>query len=267
MKDIAFALLTFLAGLVVAHYYFIRSTRTRLTPYMLGFGRALETLSEVRHRLTVQLDGVEVKHLHFARVLFVNDGDRAIRGSATPLRILLPEPIRLVEFAVLYARPAGLVYKASSQELSDGSTAIDIEFPLLNKEDALLVRVLWDGEVSLDTWKFQISSEGLPPLLTPQDIPPLLFSAEEGQPLPINWKHVGAGAAITLFAAALAIAVTLRMFSDDLVTLKDYSEYLGQLLFFLTIATASGFFTYGAGIYWPNAARRFYIPSEIRKSL
>ena len=269
MKDIALALATFIAGIVVTHYYFIRSTRTRLTPYVLGFGRALETLNEVRHRLTVKLDGIEVKHLHFARLLFVNDGDRAIRGTATPLRILLPQSARFVEVAVVYARPSELVYKISNTELPDGSTAIDIQFPLLNTEDALLVRVLWDGEVALDAWRFQISSEGLPPLLSPK-LPPyhfMLSSGQEEEQLRVNWKHVRLGATITILAVAFSVVVTLRMLADELATFKDYMDYLGPLFLFLMVAAGGGLFTYAAGIYWPKIGRRFHIPDEIKKSL
>lgn len=64
--------------------------------------------------------------------------------------------------------------------IDDSKTTVCIEFPLLNKDDFFIIRLLLKGEIDPDNLKFTISADELPPELPVLRLPYDMITTEEG---------------------------------------------------------------------------------------
>jgi hypothetical protein len=158
------------ATIVVGRYYFLRSFNKRLTPYIQIASPLLEGIdSTVRESLKIHYRGVEVLNLFQLEIVFINDGDRAIRDCLEPLSLHLPKGIKVLDAVVLDVHPEERVVTTKTREATNGSTTvpvIDFDFKLLNKGEYFRVKLLTDGLFNIEELKFYITADDLPPLIT-----------------------------------------------------------------------------------------------------
>jgi len=158
VNDLVISLGSLIVGIVasvwVSAYYFRRSLTKSLTPYVQFTSKPLQGISaDVRKALQVTYAGVPVEDFYEVQFLVANTGDKAIRDLIEPLSLAVPEKCTLLNASVVHAEPTGL---KTLLTIPEDRRSISIDFPLLNKGDFFVLKVLLNGAPKLEELKFSI---------------------------------------------------------------------------------------------------------------
>lgn len=161
MKEFLFLVAGVVATLIVSHYYFRRTVAKSLTPF-LHFSTALfrGIAPEVREALRIEYHGVAVEELMEVQFLIANTGERAISNVLAPLKVGLPENCFVVDATLLHISPPERQINVAKTEQE-----VTFDFPLLNRREFFLARLLLRGEAFPNSFTFTITAEDLPATL------------------------------------------------------------------------------------------------------
>ena len=203
MNDLVVSLGSLIVGVVasvwVSAYYFRRSLTKSLTPYVQFSSKPFQGISaDVRKALQVTYAGVAVEDLYEVQFVIANTGDKAIRDLIEPLALAVPEKSVLLDAAVLHAEPQELKTKL---KIPEDRRSIFIDFPLLNRGDFFVLKVLLNGAPKLEELKFSILVDELPRQLPAQR---LEFDAiANSKKREMSFPLLGFGLVMILFGLAL----------------------------------------------------------------
>lgn len=203
MSDLVVSLGSLILGVVasvwVSAYYFRRSFTKSLTPYVHFSSKPFQEISaDVRKALQVTYAGVKVEDLHEVQFVIANTGDKAIRDLIEPLVLAIPETSALLDALVLHAEPAEL---KTMLKIPENRRSVSIDFPLLNKGDFFVLKVLLNGAAKLEELKFSILVDELPRQLPAERIEfdAITSSTKREMIFPL----LGIGLVVVLFGLAL----------------------------------------------------------------
>lgn len=204
-----------IATVVVAHYYFRRTTRKSLGVYEILSTQIFAGIEKsVRDQLKFTFRGHEVQDLQQVEFLIANDGERAISHVIEPLRHDLATKAKLLDASILYRHPESLKVDIRTVQIPNGSTSIIFDFPLLNKGDFFLVKLLLSGRAKSKDFAFRIIADDLPRSLSATWLPSNAFSERKFE---IVWSAVATGFAVAgLLAWLIWILYSLYKFRPEL---------------------------------------------------
>lgn len=157
------------ATVLVSRYYFNRSTDKSLTPY-LDFGSQL--LSgidpEVKKDLSIKYQDVEVDDLLQIQYLVANTGEKPIRDIIQPLSLTIPDEGVILDASLLHIHPEG---RNVELNVDENKRQVQFLFPLLNKGEFFIVKLLIKGSPNKKDIEFTISVDDLPPKLVVERLP------------------------------------------------------------------------------------------------
>lgn len=104
--------------------------------------------------------------------LIANNGERAISNVIEPLRLDLPQGAQLLDVSVLHQSPKNLQATIQTKDTGEGSKSVFFQFPLLNKGDFFLVKLLISGKVHRKDIVFKILADDLPRSISSQWLSP-----------------------------------------------------------------------------------------------
>jgi hypothetical protein len=204
------ALLGIVATVIVGRYYFLRTVDKRLSAYIHLASPVLAGIDpSVRQVLKTYYRDVEVVDLFQLQFLVANEGERAIRDLIEPLTLELPMEVKLLDATVLHIHPKERVVGVSTKDKGNNggkTTFIECTFPLLNKGDFFLVKLLLDGVLDYSNLEFRITVDDLPPIIKPSWLP---FSIDSSKEPRIDWLAVLFGVFLLLVSLASAFATFL----------------------------------------------------------
>lgn len=202
------------ATVLVSRYYFKRSVDKSLIPYLDFSTQLLSGIDpEVKKDLSISYQGVEVKDLYQVQYLIANTGEKPIRDVIKPLELIIPEDQgAILDSSLIHVYPEGREVKL---EISDDKKTVKFLFPLLNKGDFFIVKLLVKGSLSKEKIKFNITSEDLPPCLNVQRLPREKVAIEDDTD---SESRVDKAALITgLVCLFLAIPPIYLTYQTDLI--------------------------------------------------
>ncbi len=134
MNDLALSLGSLIVGIVasvwVSAYYFRRSMRKSLTPYIQFYSSPFKGIDpDVKKALQITYQGTPVDDLFEIQFLVANTGDKAIRDVIEPLSFSVPESCELLDASLLHLDPAELKVNLA---ISEDRRSFKMNFPLLN---------------------------------------------------------------------------------------------------------------------------------------
>lgn len=190
------------ATVVVSHYYFRRSMNKRLSIYALMSNRVFSGIdASVRSHLKFLFHDEEISELQQIELIVANDGDRAISNCIQPLRFQLPESIKILDASILHKSPNELdvsMIRGSSEAIGH---FLEFDFPLLNKGDFFLVKLLLDGKLPIREMQFQVQADDLPRTIKPEWLPDGATSTSKRK---VEWAGVIAGSVLLVPCAVMA---------------------------------------------------------------
>lgn len=136
-----------------------------------------------------------------AQFLIANTGERAIHDVIEPLTLALPDNCSLLDASLLHISPAD-----RRITLNKSDREIRFEFPLLNRREFFLVRLLIQGKVSPPDFVFTITADDLPPRLRTAFLPP--DSVGTSQKQEFSWGNLIAAIVFGIFGVAFAIIIS-----------------------------------------------------------
>lgn len=152
-----------IATIIVSRHYYRRSVDMELTPFIQLQSNVLSHIDkEVKSDLHIEYKGVKVENLQQLQFLIANTGERVIRDTIKPLRLSLPQDIEIMDAAILYVAPNG---REVTLNTSKPANSIEISFPLLNKDEFFILKLLLNGAPSSSDLRFTIVADDLPPQL------------------------------------------------------------------------------------------------------
>lgn len=172
MEEIALAIFGIVAGTVVSHYYYRKSTLKQLSVYKWLSARIFSGIDpDVRHQLHFTFRGEEVDDLHQLEFLVANDGERAISNIIEPLTMHLPPGIRVLDASIIYRQPNE--FAAEIEVFAEPKTppAIRLIFPLMNKGEFIFVKLLLGGALRSKDVEFRLLADDLPRSLKFKHLP------------------------------------------------------------------------------------------------
>jgi hypothetical protein len=188
-----------LATVAVGRYYYIRSMKKSITPYLVLNTRVFAGIDEeVRKELHFSFKGKEVKELQFLEFLVVNDGERAISNLIEPLKLSFPPGHRIMDASLLHRDPDSLKISLRIIHQDDNASQLEAVFPLLNKDEYFLVKLLVSGFVPSKDLRFSLLADDLPRSLKAKSLP--LASLQQPTKR-IDWASLSAGLVFLLLCA------------------------------------------------------------------
>lgn len=195
------------ATVLVSHYYYRRSTLKSLKVYLILNSRVFAGIEPaVRQELHFSFRGDEVAELQHIEFLVANDGERAVSGLIEPLRLTLPDGVRVLDASILHRSPEALQAAVDAGGAADSPAGLIITFPLLNKGDFFAVKLLLSGRVQLEALKFTVLADDLPRSINAEWLPPTARSEPGSR---IEWSAVATGLVFMLLAAGIGHSLYL----------------------------------------------------------
>lgn len=189
------------ATVAITHYYFRRTTKKSLGIYKLLISHTFTGIEqELREQLRFTYQNKEIEDLLQIEFIVANDGEKAISNVIEPLRFTLPEGVQLLNASVLHRHPNSLDASIELDAGEENSDTISFRFPLLNKGDFFVVKLLLNGQLESDNLEFSLLADDLPRSLRMRWIPPSAFHQRKLRP---EW------AAITVGLIPVGLAVWL----------------------------------------------------------
>lgn len=205
MQDLLIALISAIIGIAVtfwvARYYFLRTVDKKLTPYIQIASPLLADVDEsVRSDLKIFYRDVEVSDLYELQFIVINEGERPVRDIISPLTLELPKDAELLDVKLLYVYPEGRAIEPEWKPKIQST--VKFLFPLLNKGDFFVAKLLLRGLLNPGDLKFRITVDDLPPVLQTEQVPFRKPSSASKPEYGIIWKYVGLAIFILLFAVS-----------------------------------------------------------------
>ena len=262
------------ATVLVSRYYFLRSVDKSLSVFGLLNANVFAGIArDMRKNLHFIFQDKEVEDLQQVVLLIANDGERAISNVIEPLSIQLPNGVDVLDASVLHRHPESL--KASiTHKASTAGAALDFIFPLLNKGEFFVVKLLLSGNVSVRDIPFTILADDLPRSLKVKRAPP---ASLQDSGYKVQWELVVVSLVILVFPLwALYMLHLLWKKQPELFPYPWESFVVSMPSLLLTIPGALllgfllllGIGMLGAaffnGQFPPNRRPRFPLPKEIR---
>lgn len=221
--------------ILVSRYYFRRSTRKSLKSYLVLNTRVFAGIDqEVRHDLHFSFRGEEVRELQHLEFLIANDGERAVSNLIEPLRLTFPTGQRILDASVLFKSPQSLQIELRTELTADALPILVMTFPLLNKREYFLVKVLVGGFVPRGDLAFTVLADDLPRSLKPEWLP---SDALQERPPRFEWGVVVAGLFVWVLAWAVGHTLyTVRDLRPELFPVPWHSFHLTVTALPLAIA-------------------------------
>jgi len=167
VEDFLIAIVSILIGIgatfFASRHYYRRSVDKELTPFIQLQSNVLSHIDEeVKSDLHVEYKGVKVDSLQQLQFLVANTGERAIRDIIKPLRLELPDSSEIMDASILYVFPKGREVNIDPRA---SGNILEFNFPLLNKDEFFIFKLLIKGEPEREELKFRIVADDLPPEL------------------------------------------------------------------------------------------------------
>jgi hypothetical protein len=188
---------------LVSRYYFQRSTRKCLKAYLLVNSEIFAGIEpEVREQLHFAFRGAEVEVLQQVEFLIANVGERAISGLIEPLRLTFPMGVRILDAVILHKTPESLTASVTIEpEIPEKrGVIVTINFPLLNKRDYFLVKILLGGLVRTENLECTLLADDLPRSIKFELLP--RRALQEKKPK-IEWLPLAVAGFLWLIAASM----------------------------------------------------------------
>jgi len=167
VEDLLIAIVSILIGVAAtfyaSRYYYRRSVDKELTPFIQLQSNVLSHIDEeVKSDLHIEYKGVKVENLQQLQFLVANTGERAVRDVIKPLLLELPENSEIMDASILYIYPEG---REVILDTTKSGNIVEFNFPLLNKDEFFIFKLLIKGEPERKELKFRIVADDLPPEL------------------------------------------------------------------------------------------------------
>lgn len=187
-----------IATVFVSNYYYRRSFKSSLTPFIQFSSSPLIGLDpNIRNDLIIKYKNAQVDNLFEIQFLIANTGDKSIKTPIKPLTLHIPEGCELLDANVLHTNPEG---RTVEFEFTHEKKTINYIFSLLNKEEFFITKLLLNGTASHEDFKFLIEAEELPPTLEIQRLPLDAIGIKgRKKKLRFEWGFLAVGAAIFTF--------------------------------------------------------------------
>lgn len=208
MNDLAVSLASLIIGVVatvwVSRYYFKRTTDKSLTPYLQFMSSLFNGVDpSVRESLKIDYKGTAVTELLEVQFLIANTGERPIRDVIAPLSLSIPENCSLLDASMLHISPEG-----REVEIKHTPQSVVFRFPLLNTGEFFITKLLLQGTAKPADFKFTVTVDDLPPVLSAVPMPPELIEGERKRKF--EWEPLVIGSILTVIGASVAALTYLQ---------------------------------------------------------
>lgn len=274
MEAIVGLALGIVATVLVSRYYFLRSVDKSLSVFGLLNANVFAGIApDVRRNLHFIFEGKDVNDLQQVVLLVANDGERAISNVMEPLSVQLPQGVDVLDASLLHRHPDNL--KASiKQKDGPAGQVLDFVFPLLNKGEFFVAKLLLSGTVSFRDLPFTILADDLPRSFNIKHVPP---ASLQDAGYEVEWGLALASLVVLVFPLwALYMLHLLWTKRPELFPYPwdSFSVSLSSILLVVPGALILGFFlVLGVGMlgaaffngeFPPRRGPRFPLPKELR---
>jgi hypothetical protein len=267
-----------LATVFVGQYYFRRTVNKSLGVYGLLNSYVFAGIAgDVRRQLNFRFQDKDVKELQQLVFLVANDGEKAIRDMMAPMKLSIPGNVEVLDASIIHKKPDDLTATIAIKEEAQSTTGLCLDFPLLNKGEFFVVKLLLSGQLPIEKVRFAVLAEDLPRSLSVMPAPPTALR-EEG--FRVEWSLAVVATLILLFVAwAGWWLLVLRESRPELfpvpwntfrVTIEAAFLLIPALLFLpvlgiigMAMVAAAAF----GGEFPPSRTRKFPLPKELQEAV
>ena len=263
---------------MAARYYFLRSVNKSIGVYQLLNSLVFEGIApDVRRQLHFRFQDSEVDELQQVVFLVANDGERAISNVIEPLTLRIPAGVEVLDALVLHRHPSELRLQVKTDGGPAGGSSTSFSFPILNKGEFFVVKLLLSGRLVVDKQSFQLLADDLPRAVQVKDLPP---SAVEDENYSFMWE-LALAAVIVLAVPTWILYFGYQLYEtrpelfpypwtsfivsfESLALLVPGAILLILIAFMGLVILAAAVF---GGEFPPRTGPRFPLPKELRRAV
>lgn len=279
MENLLIAIISIAIGvaatIIASRHFYRRSVDKELTPFAQLQSNILSHIDkDVKSDLHIEYKGVNVDSLQQLQFLIANTGERSIRDVIRPLRLEFPEDVEIMDASILYISPKG---REVTLATSNPANSIEFNFPLLNKDEFFIFKLLLKGAPERKALKFSIVADDLPPEL---EIQRLTYNQIEKENRSDNDEfELGLlVAGLALLAVSFFIGILAHYIQADTFPKIESEGFIWlNNIPFITIASVTGYILtwifaligvmMAAGAIFGNfefpKSKRFRLPNEL----
>ncbi len=267
-----------LVTIFVSRYYFNRSTHKSLGIYGLLNSFVFSGIApDVRKQLHFRFKEREVDEVQQLVFLVANDGQRGISNVIEPLRLMIPSDVVVLDATILHRHPESFQVEIRVAPQENTGTSVTFIFPLLNKGEFFVVKLLLSKGLSVDELHLGILANDIPRSIRIKELP---LNALEDEGYKFEWGLAAAAGAVLVLSAWLGytfyVLYTIRPelcpYPWSSFVVSGESLFLmipgGLLLIFLSLL---GVLMLGAAVFGgefpPPRRPRFPLPKDIRNAV
>ena len=149
--------------MLISRYYFRKARNKRITPFIILDTNVFAGIDkDDRKKLSFKFQGEEVLDLHQLEFLIGNNGEIAISNYIKPLTLTLPKNVKALDASVIHRNPNELELDITNEIDENNNCKLIFQFPLLNKGDYFVLKLLLSGQVKGRDCIFEILADDLP---------------------------------------------------------------------------------------------------------
>jgi len=263
-----------IATVLVSRYYFRRTVSKSIGVFgLLNSFVFAGIASDVRKLLHFRFEDREVDELQQMVFLVANDGERAIRDVIEPLTLRIPPDVEILDASIVHRHPEGLQVEITINSHPPTGSDISLQFPLLNKREFFVVKMLISGTLVSNELSFRILSDDLPRTLKISSIPP---GALEDAGFKFEWGLAFAASVVLLFATWTGYSMYLLYgtrpelfpfpWSSFVISVESLALLIPAIIMILLLSLL-GLAMMGAAVFGgtfpPAKGPRFPLPKEL----
>jgi len=216
-----------------------------------------------------------VNELQQVVFLVANDGERAIRDVIEPITLTMPADVEILDASIVHRQPDGLKANIVTSPHPPLGTSLALEFPLLNKGEFFVVKLLLSGRFKLSN--STVLCDDLPRCIEFEPLPPNSLRDTQYK---FEWIPAIIGLGILLipawatYSAYLLHALRPSLFHPFAPRQGALGIHLEPLLFLIfgaiivLLFLLIGFGLLAAAIFGgefpPSRTRRYRLPKELQ---
>lgn len=160
--NLGYTILGAILAIPVSRYFYKKSIETKISIYYIRYSKVFSGISnDILDKLNVNFEGRNIESLQEIIFVVVNDGENSITNIIRPLTLFIEKKYEIIDVSTINKIDKNFILETKIEKSEIGEE-IHFDFPIMNKGDYFVIKMLVDGYVDKKDFVFKIHAENIP---------------------------------------------------------------------------------------------------------